>query len=370
MRTVIDTRGPGARRHLARRLAAVATACVAVPVLAVIAAAPAHAGPSDVEGYVWGYQPVAASYIANSGYEYNSEGQPIAVTRVAAGDYLVRFRGMAAAGGVAHASAYGLTSNFCAVGGFAPDGSDLLVRVRCFNPAGNPADTMFVANYTNRQPAAGTLAYLWSDDPVPPPAHVPASWFDTTGQKPLITRIAAGRYQVRLGALDATFPVGYLQGHLRATAYGKSATRCEVLDPRLQAPLAVPVRCYDPAGAAVDSRFTLTLAHQVNLLGATPPYAAALLHPQPVGDPVLGGWTNPGGAPSATKLGVGRYLVSFPGLAMPFGHAIANAFGTPPMYCHVAGWWPNGVDQVVRVDCRQPNGALTDVWAFQLSITR
>jgi hypothetical protein len=370
MRTVIQAPGALARERLARRLAAVAAACLALPVLAVVTAAPAHAAPGEVEGYVWGYQPAAAQYVAGSGYEYNSQGQPIVITRAGAGSYRVRFMSMSAAGGVAHASAYGANSNFCAVGGYAPDGADLLVQVRCFNAAGNPADSMFLANYTNRQPAAGTHAYLWSDDPVPPPAHVPPVWFDTTGQKPLITRTAVGRYQVQLGALAATYPIGYLRGHLRASAYGSAPVRCEVLDPRLQKPLAVPVRCYDSDGLAVDSRFTLTLAYQVNLLGGTPPHAAALLHPQPVGDPAVSGWSNPGGAPTATKLAAGRFRVTFPGLGMPFGHAMANAFGTPPMHCHVVGWWPSGADQVVRVDCRQPNGALTDVWALQLSFTR
>jgi hypothetical protein len=353
-----------------RRLATAVAVSLAVPVLAVVTAAPAQAAV-EVEGYVWGYQPAAAQYVANSGYEHNSAGQPVVVTRTGTGAYQVQFRGMGAAGGVAHATAYGLTSDFCTVAGTATRGRDQHVAVRCFDHDGDPADSMFVANYSTREPAAGTYARLWSHDPVPPAAgYVPTDWFDSTGVAPHITRTAVGRYQVRLGALFASYPHGHTHGHLRATSYGSAPVRCEVLDPRFTNPLAVPVRCYDHDGFAADSRFMLTLAHEVNLLGVTPPYGTALLHPQPVGDPVVGGWTNAGGQPTALRLGVGRYQVSYPGLGMPFGHAMANAFGTPPAYCQVVGWWQAGADQQVRVDCRAPDGSLTDVWAFQLTMNR
>src|SRR5215211_1884549 len=78
------------------------------------AAAPAAELVLPVYGYVWAYQPATASYLANSGYELNSTGGPIEVVRSGAGDYRVRFAGMAATGGVAHAHAYGSgNTGFC-----------------------------------------------------------------------------------------------------------------------------------------------------------------------------------------------------------------------------------------------------------------
>jgi hypothetical protein len=358
-----------------RRLAAAVAVCLTAPALAAIPAGPAHAA-AHIEGYVWASQPANPQYLAATGYEYSSAGQPIGITRSGVGDYTVRFHGLATPGGVAHASAYGTgNGDFCTVGWYRPRGTDQFVRVRCFDGDGDPSDSRFVANLTDQTAAAGHLGYLYSHDPNPAGgSYVPsAQWsYDSAGQPIVVTQTGIGSYQVHLGALDATFPGGYWNGYFRATAVGPDPVRCEILDPRFFDPPAVPVRCYDYDGLAVDSRFTLTYANGVNLLGSTTTHATAIALPQPAADPVVGGWSNPGGAPSTDRLGVGDYLVTFPGIGMPFGHAMVNAFGTPPQYCTVAAWFPAGAHQVVRVNCWDA-AALntpTDVWAFNVSFTR
>jgi hypothetical protein len=358
-----------------RRLAAAAAACLTAAALAVVTAGPAHAA-AHVEGYVWASQPVTPQYLAATGYEYSSAGQPIVITRTGVGDYTVRFHGLATPGGVAHASAYGTgNGDFCTVGWYRPRGSDQLVRVRCFDGDGDPSDSRFVANLTDQLAAPGHLGYLYSHDPNPAGgSYVPsAQWsYDSAGQPIVVGRTGIGRYQVHLGALDATFPGGYWNGYFRATAVGPDPVRCEVLDPRFFDPPTVPVRCYDHDGVAVDSRFTLTYANGVNLLGSTTLHATTIALPQPAADPVVGGWSSPGGMPTTDRLGVGDYLVTFAGIGLPFGHAMVNAFGTPPQYCTVAAWFPAGVHQVVRVNCWDA-AALntpTDVWAFNVSFTR
>jgi hypothetical protein len=361
--------------HWSGRAAAVIAAVLTVPALATVPTGPAYAA-AHVEGYVWASQPLTPQYVAATGYEYSSAGQPIVITRSGVGDYLVRFRGLATPGGVAHASAYGTgNGDVCTVAWYRPRGADEFIRVRCFDGNGNPSDSRFVANVTDQQAAPGHFGYLYSHDPNPAGgSYVPdPQWsYDSAAQPIVVTRTAVGSYQVLLGALDKTFPGDYWNGYFRATAVGSAPVRCEVLDPRFFVPVSVPVRCYDPAGLAVDSRFTLTYAHGVNLLGSPTTHATASALPQPAANPVVGGWSNPGGPPTATRLGVGDYLVSFPGLAMPHGHAMVNAFGTPPQYCTVAAWFPSGGAEVVRVNCWDA-AALntpTDVWAFQVSFTR
>jgi hypothetical protein len=356
-------------------VAAAVVAGLTAPVLVVIGAGPAHAA-GHVEGYVWANQPATPQYLAATGYEYSSAGQPIGITRTGVGDYTVRFHGLATPGGVAHASAYGTgNGDFCAVGWYRPRGTDQLVRVRCFDGDGDPSDSRFVANLTDQSAAPGHLGYLYSHDPNPAGGwYVPSGqWsYDSAGGPIVVTRIGVGRYQVQLGALAATFPGGYWNGYFRATAFGLAPVRCEVLDPRLFDPPAVPVRCYDPAGVLVDSRFTLTYANGVNLLGSPTTHATAIALPQPAADPVVGGWSGPGGMPTTQRFGVGDYLVTYPGIGMPFGHALVNAFATPPQYCTVAAWFPAGGDQAVRVNCWDA-AALntpTDVWAFNVSVTR
>lgn len=333
----------------------------------------AHAA-TEVEGYVWGYQPASPFYVAGSGYEYNSAGQPIEIVRHVVGSYHVRFVGMGVTGGVAHANAYGPgNSNFCTVNTYGARGKDEIVHVRCFDGDGNPADSRFTANFTNRQAVTAPFGYLWSNDPVPPVAGYtpPAAWsYDSTGTPIHVTRTAVGRYQVTLGALEKTLP-DHWDGYLRATAYGSAPVRCEVLDPALQVPPTIPVRCYDIDGNAVDSRFTLTYAHGVNVLGGSPPNASAMVLPDPVNPPSVGGWSSPGGAPTATEVAAGSYVVTFPGLGMPAGHAIVNAFGTPPAYCNVAAWWPSGGDQNVWVNCYDAAAHTpTAVYALNVAFTR
>jgi hypothetical protein len=358
-----------------RRLAAAIAGCLAAPVLAVVAAGAAHAA-AHVEGYVWANQPATPQYVAGTGYEYSSAGQPIVITRTGVGIYSVRFHGLATPGGVAHASAYGTgNGDFCTVNRYLPRGTDEIVQVRCFDGDGDPSDSRFVANLTDQQAPPGNLGYLQSHDPNPPGGwYVPSpQWsYDSAGDPITVTRIAAGRYQVHLGTLDATFG-GHWNGYFRATALGSEPVRCEVLDPRFFDPPDVPVRCYDTNGFTVDSRFTLSYTHGVNVLGSDTPHATATARTQPAADPVVGGWSGPGGIPTAERFNVGEYRVTFPGMATPYGHAMVNVFHTPPFYCNVAGWWPTaGGDQVVDVNCWNAGGinVPADVWAFQVSFTR
>ena len=358
------------------RAAAASAAALAVPAAAaVVTAGPAYAA-SHVEGYVWAYQPAAAQYVAGSGDEYNSAGQPIVITRNGAGDYTVRFRGLASPGGVAHATAYGTgTGDTCTVLSYRPRGDDEVLRVRCFDGDGAASDGRFVASFTDQQAAAGHFGYLYAHDADPAGgsyAPQPQRSYDSAGLPIVVTHTAVGRYQVELGALAQTFPGGYWNGFFEATAVGPAPVRCEVLDPRFFTPVSVPVRCYDPAGLAVNSRFTLTYAHGVNLLGSPTPHAAATAMPAPAADPVVAGWSSPGGMPTAQRLGVGDFLVTFPGLGMPRGHAVVNVYGTPPQYCTVGGWFPVAGAETVRVRCWDA-AALdtpTDVWAFQVAFTR
>jgi len=357
--------------------AAVAVATVlALPAATLATAGPAYAA-SHVEGYVWAYQPAAAQYVAGSGYEYSSADQPIIIARAAAGDYTVRFRGLASPGGVAHVTAYGAgTGDVCTLVYYRPSGGDEVLRVRCFDGDGTPSDTRFVASFTDQQAAAGHFGYLYAHDADPAAgsyAPQPQRSYDSAGLPIVVTHTAAGSYQVELGALAKTFPGDYWNGFFEATAVGSGPTRCEVLDPRFFAPPpSVPVRCYDPDGLAVNSRFTLTYANGVNLLGSATAHAAATAMPGPGVDPVVAGWSNPGGMPTAERLGVGDFLLTFPGLGMPRGHAVVNAFGTPPQYCTVGAWFPVAGAETVRVRCWDA-AALdtpTDVWAFQVAFTR
>jgi hypothetical protein len=320
---------------------------VVVPVRPAAAEPPAAVPPIVIDGYVWASQPASPSYVAATGYEYNSAGGTVQVTRTAVGTYQVRFQWMAGTGGVAHAGAYG-SNRICTVASWGPWLGDEVVNVRCFDLTGAPADTRFVASVSNRQEP--DMGYLWSDDPTPPAAgHTPAApWsYDSTGDPIEVYRSAAGAYQVALGAFAQDSPDLWASGHLRVTAYGTSARYCQVLDPALlDDPALIDVRCFDDTGHGADTRFALSYDRQTMNASATVDI---------IGAPAVQGWTNSaGGAPSVTELGVGDVRISFPDAGVPRGHAIGAVMGTPPMFCNVHAWWQAGGDEHVRVRCYDP----------------
>lgn len=305
--------------------------------------------PAPVNGYVWANQPGTADYVIAHSWAYNSTGGAISVHRAAAGDYEVRFAGMAGSGGVAHARPYGSgNTSICTISNWHASGGDQFVSVRCFNAAGAPADSRFVASFTNRGAAPGTFAYLWASQAAPaigvPYAPSATYSYDSTGTAPQVWRQSVGVYMMVIGSVDTHYPVDHNDGAYQITAYNKDPVRCEVHGENDETPTPIGVFCFDAAGAPADTRFVVTYAHSVSIMGTAGPAANALYFP----DGSLQGYWNAGGAPAFTWLGVGRYQVSFPGLALSGGHATAGARGSSAAYyCGVSSWSPG----TVTVNC-------------------
>jgi hypothetical protein len=327
---------------------------------AVAVAGPAQATPAGVHGYVWGNQPANPNYILNTGYEHNSAGGDVQIIRNGVGSYHVVFRGMAASGGVAHASAYG-NNHLCTVNTYGPRGNDLVVHVRCFAPNGTPADSRFIANVTTHQPAGASYGYLRNDNAVPPPGgyQVPAQWsYDSAGQPIVVHRIGVGWYEVELGAYLQDSGGEWNDGWLRATPLAAAARHCQLLDPDFVADNSrLQVRCHDHTGFGVDTAFTLTYARGVSPLGTPGGHATATVD-RAFPPPVVRGWSNTisGGGAHATDLDFWSFLVTFRGTAEPRGHAMASIMGTPPQYCNIHAWWTDGEHQNLWLRCYQVGG--------------
>src|SRR5262245_32100193 len=149
------------------------------------------------DGYVWANQPNTANYIAATGYEYNSTGGAVEITRTSAGRYRVQFHGMGGSGGVAHVRRYGSGSGFCTVSSWSHD-TDVNVYIRCFSNTGTLADAMFVAHFTNRSVAGGHFAYFWANQPGAAGPYAPAAGYayDSTAVPTQIQRLGVGDYVV------------------------------------------------------------------------------------------------------------------------------------------------------------------------------
>jgi hypothetical protein len=340
--------------RISRIVAAGTAAFLATAGMAVVVATPAQADlpivapVAPIDGYVWAWQPANPSYVAATGYEHNSAGGGIGVTRSGTGTYQVRFHGMAGAGGIAHVSAYG-GSAICTVASWAPSGGDEVVNVRCFSSAGAPADSRFIAHVTNRTDGL-SRGYLWNNDATPPAGgYVPSTLysFDSTGATITVFPDGVGGYAVDLNAFGQDAPTAWAAGALRVTAYGTTAVTCQISDPaQFVDPDVLRVHCYDTTGHAVNSRFALSYARGVVPLSATlNNYGGA---------PVVVGWS--GVAPTASALVDGDYTVSFPGSATAGGHAFGAIMATPPMYCNIHSWTASLGAQTLRVRCYQPGG--------------
>jgi len=322
-----------------------------VAATALVPAATASAVPGPVDGYVWVEQPSTVDYTVGHQWAYNSAGGDIRIHRPSAGTYQVRFVGMAGAGGVAHARPYGSgNTSICVVASWGQSAGDQLVNVRCFGSTGTPADTRFVASFTNRTAGAGTLAYLWASQASPPVgvpyAPSPLYAYDSTGVAPQVWRQSTGVYMMVIGTVEAHYPVDHHDGVYQITAYGTNAVRCEVHGENDETPTPIGVFCVDASGAPTDTRFAVTYAHSTSLLGTGVAAANASFRYSSgnVNTFYSDGYWNPGGAPGFTRFGVGSYRVTFPGLALSGGHATVGSRGTPFAYCHVASWSSAGVN--------------------------
>ena len=343
-------------RITTKRVAAAIAAFIPVAAAMLVVAVPAQADPPvaaqvpPIEGYVWGWLPASPSYVAATGYEYNSTGGAVEITRSGVGRYQVRFVGMAGAGGVAHVSAYG-ANTVCVVSSWGPSAGDQLVNLRCFSAAGAPADSRFIAHMTNRTDG-DARGYLWSSDPTPPAGGYapPAQWsFDSTGEQIMVHPTGTGNYAVELAAFGQDAAGAWTSGALRVTPYGTTAVHCQFVDPALFVdPDVLRVHCYDMTGSAVNSRFALSYVRGVVPLSATVDnYGPA---------PVVMGSSGP--APSVTVLADGDYIVAFPGAGTAGGHAFAGIMGTPPMYCSIHSWTVVLGAQNLRIRCYQPGAGV------------
>src|SRR5262249_19869615 len=120
---------------------------------------------------------------------------------------------------------------------------------------GTPQPSAFVVQSARKDVANdGGGAYLWAEQPSAA-SYCPTSMYSwsSTGGVNCITRPAIGTYDVTLPGLSAT------GGTFQITAYGSSGEHCKI---RYWWPSGggqyARVLCFNPAGAPVDTRFSLS----------------------------------------------------------------------------------------------------------------
>ncbi len=291
-------------------------------------------------------QPTATSvYAPNPSYSNNPFGA-IAIDNVATGKYTVTFSGLNSHGGTVQVGAVN-SSATCYSAGWA---LAFTASVDCFDPSGNPVNTVFGIFVVPAGVTPAGLAFTLADQPTTA-SYTPTAEFsyNPTGNAVNVTRSSAGQYLVTYAGLDLAQVIG---GAALVTAYGAVATRCQVtqLAPGPGSTLQVGVGCYNIAGGPTDSEFLVLVLPPIG-------YAYASVGITGIVDSAYS--LNPGGAPvTAIHNSTGNYAVTFPNSGIGYGwsgHAVANGPGAN--YC---GLWGLGAAGKMTVLCFNSAGMAAD----------
>lgn len=329
-----------------------------------------EAGPvvENLAGYVWADQPASAAYTPSAAYNFNSEGGSNTVSRSGPGVYTVRFPGLGVNEGSVAVTSYGTAGNECHTSGWIGNGVDLFVGVRCFDPAGLPADTFYSASFQRRAPGNGPAAYVWANDATPAAPYNPSApySFNSTGALNSIEQTGTGQYTVTMPGLNTG------GGHVQVTAYGSDPHTCKVVE---WVPVGlteqVGVRCFDAAGILVDNQFVMQFVDDTNLLpiGGDSGYVWANQAGTASYDPSADYQFNSSGATNhATRSGVGAYSIELPGVDSTGGNVQVTAYGSGSEECSVEGWNDVAGSEIVDVRCFTSAGAAVDT-RFTMSWT-
>jgi hypothetical protein len=293
------------------------------------------------------------------------------VVRTGTGQYTLRLPGIGSPGGVAHVSdaVWPIEESVgCQVRDRAVDGSDEIVRVSCFDPAGAAKDMRF--NTFFAAPSGGPAPMVTVDQ------TGGAGTYNSTGGAVAVTRTATGRYVV-----DVAGPGLDGSGHVQITPYGTRAARCR---PAGATPVAggmrLLVECHAASRSAaaqpVDTGWALTYTQGIGLhhdpavpAGYVTVAGDAAADPTGPAGPSINlarSWASNGETPTVVRERRGLYTITYQRLGRqqpyPADSVQTTAVGPQPRTCR-NHWWNSYGQQpqvLILVYCFDLSGALAD----------
>lgn len=321
--------------------------------------APVAVVRDDRFGYIWNSS-LSTSYTVENGYEFLSSGSKATVSYAAVGQYTVTLPGLGAGAGQrtnVQISGYGSGSNYCKAGGWQTSGADLVIEVRCFDTAGNPADALFTLLAVGGTALDGRLGFALANDEAATAAYAPQQARSSRAGAVAIARAGSGRYAATFHGLKR----GGIDGpdQVFVTAVGTGGERCWVQGWTFGT-FATEIRCANAAGALADTKFSLLILEK----GRSTAKAAfawadqastAAYAPNPSYR-----YNSTGGANQVARSATGTYSVTFPGLTRTAGASetiIVTAYGESDRRCRI-GSWSTGTS--VSIFCYDTAGNLVD----------
>jgi hypothetical protein len=298
-----------------------------------------------IAAYAWADQPSEESYTAPPNYSYNAAGGLIAVNRYDVGEYSVFFQDLQLDNGNIQVTPYD-TNAICSVVSW----SENSVNVNCYNTAGQPVDSRYIVTvYLNNVfSSANTVGYAWANDAtsatyLPTGPHA----YNAGGGAITATRTTTGTYIMSFAGLSLS------TGVVQVNAVGSNASCAAVT----WAGSSVSIRCYDAAGALVDSQYVVSVLQRfVPSLAVPMAFAWTNSATLPSYTPSSGySYSASNGTITATRTEAGTYSIRLAGLNLDGGTVKVSAFGSTAR-CNVASW----SGDTVSVRCYGTSGALTD----------
>jgi hypothetical protein len=174
--------------------------------------------------------------------------------------------------GIAHVTAYGTDAVYCVWHPFADIPTTVAtINVRCYDPSGAPANSMFSLSYGRFAPLeANTISYAHADQPQAASYIVPADrsaavsyqcWSGGPSDSIQVTRNDVGFYTVTFPTIAFALGTQPRKDTVMVTASESGAHRCHVRGwYGAGSNTKVDVLCTNAAGTALDSMFGITYA--------------------------------------------------------------------------------------------------------------
>jgi hypothetical protein len=262
--------------------------------------------PRWADAYVWASNPTSAKYTPTASYSYNRAGKPMTIVRPAGttGRYVVTFTGLSAALGshTIKVTGFGANTSYCKP--VTPYLVSDKVEVRCYKGgSGTPVNAAFtlLVSGTNSNRA---FAYAHQPTATDYSPQSRGSWNPAGTMQ--VKRLGVGEYEVYFTNLRLHSP---FNSQVQVNAVGSGKASCTHGDWNGSDDWIIYVSCQTPAGALVDSKFSVLFAGPAEHLA----YAFADQPSATAYTPAFA--SNPSGEDVAiTRTALGKYIVRWVGV--------------------------------------------------------
>ncbi|WP_285778939.1 hypothetical protein [Microtetraspora sp. NBRC 13810] len=321
------------------------TLCVVA--LAATGLAAGATGATAAELPRWGFAVVRTGPVVDTLRQAGSwpEGAGVEATAGGPGQVFVKFPQIGAAtGGVAHVTAISRSADWCQVQDWWQSGADEIVAVQCHRHGVGPVASWFSLTFGHSAvylPAPQAFGYVhWDGSAV-------AAQFNSSAPTAVNTAApltSPGLWRVTLPGLGSAGHAGNIQ----VTAVEPDVpARCKLGGwTATTAAQSIVVRCYDAAGAPLNTGWSLTYQRERPLVWAPQTYRFAYTFdndPTAVGTYVPTPYQVSHNSRSAgvqlNRYGVARKQVIFGGLDGYRDNVQVTAFGYGPEFCNLSAPW-------------------------------